>query len=317
MNSSKSESMNPFKVHRNWNVTYQYGLDGIKRETNVSNALIFIAVVIFLSLFILSSLYLFSLQNWNQTKQALAKVQKENILLRQKLDYYSEVIDSIYQKLDTLKLSSDPGSPADRYYPYFRNEKGDRIEDNTFVYDAYLDARVNSTEQQIRKIATGLNWENKASGSIATVASTDIIRLDNGPSIFPTFGKWQDGWGTRLHPFYNRFAFHYGVDISNKMGTPIYATSDGEVSFMGYDTEYGKLIKIKHNNNFETRYGHLYNFMVVEGDKVRKGQIIAMMGSTGMSTGPHLHYEVLVNGAKVNPAYYLNRIDEAVYYAQQ
>jgi hypothetical protein len=100
----KSESMNPFKVHRNWNVTYQYGLDGIKRETNVSNALIFIAVVIFLSLFILSSLYLFSLQNWNQTKQALAKVQKENILLRQKLDYYSEVIDSIYQKLETLKL---------------------------------------------------------------------------------------------------------------------------------------------------------------------------------------------------------------------
>jgi len=314
---SISESMNPFKVHRNWNVAYQYGLDGIKRELNVSNALIFIVVVIFLSLFALSMLYLFSLQSWNQTQKALAKVQKENILLRQKLNYYSEVIDSIYQKLDTLQLSTDSGKSSDRYYPYFKNDKGDRIEDNTFVYDSYLDARVNSIEQQIKKIATGLNWENKTSVSVATVASTDMVRLDNGPSIFPTFGRWSDGWGNRMHPFYNRLAFHYGVDISNKMGTPIYATSDGEVTYMGYDNEYGKLIKITHANNYETRYGHLYNFQVVEGDRVRKGQIIAMMGSTGMSTGPHLHYEVLVNGTKVNPAYYLNRIDDAVYYANR
>lgn len=151
---------------------------------------------------------------------------------------------------------------------------------------------------------------------MAPTPSDDLIRIDNGPSIYPTFGRLSDGWGTRLHPFYNRLAFHYGIDFANKIGTPIYATSDGEVILTGYDPEYGKLIKIKHSNNFETRYGHLYNFQVSIGDKVRKGQIIAMMGSTGMSTGPHLHYEVLQNGAKVNPANYLNRVDDAIYYAK-
>lgn len=309
--------MNPFKIHRNWKVTYQFGLDGIRRELNVSNVAISITVVIFLCFFILSMLYLFSLRSWNQTQKALVKVQKENILLRQKLDYYSNVVDSIYQKLDTLQLSTDAGKSANRYYSYFHKDTTEPIGDNTFVYDSYLDAKVNSIEQQVKKISTTLEWDNKINGSVATVASVDIKSIDNGPSIFPTFGRWSDGWGTRMHPFYNKLCFHYGVDISNKMGTPIYATSDGEVTYIGYDTEYGKLIKIKHANGFETRYGHLYNFQVLEGDKVRKGQIIALMGSTGMSTGPHVHYEVLLNGAKVNPAYYLNRIDDAVYYAKQ
>lgn len=308
--------MNHFKVHRNWKVTYQFGVDGIRRELNLSNVVISIGVLIFLSLFILSSLYLFSLRGWNQSQKALAKVQKENILLRQKLDYYSEVIDSIYQKLDTMPLSNGSSKSSDRYYPYLRNDKSKPIEDNTFVYDSYLDARVNSIEQQIKQIAKGFNLDNKPNGSIATVASNDVVSRDNGPSIFPTFGRWSDGWGTRLHPFYDKLCFHYGVDIANKMGTPIYATSDGEVIETTWDNEYGKYIKIKHSNNFETRYGHLYSFQVNQGDKVRKGQIIALMGSTGMSTGPHVHYEVLIDGAKVNPAYYLNRTDDAVYYAK-
>jgi murein DD-endopeptidase MepM/ murein hydrolase activator NlpD len=309
--------MNPFKIHRNWKVTYQFGLDGIKRELNVSNVAISIGVVIVTCFFILSMLYLLSIKSWNQTQQSLLKVQKENVLLRKKLDYYSNVVDSIYQKLDTLQLSSDAGKSANHYYQFFRKDKNEQITDNTFVYDSYLDARVNSIEQKIKKISDDISWDNKGDGSIATVASNDIISIDNGPSIFPAFGRWSDGWGTRMHPIYDKLCFHYGVDISNKIGTPIYATSDGEVTYIGYDSEYGKLIKIKHANGFETRYGHLYNFQVLEGDQVKKGQIIALMGSTGMSTGPHVHYEVLLNGAKVNPSSYLNRIDDAVYYAKQ
>lgn len=309
--------MNPFKVQRSWKVTYQFGIDGIKRELHLSNALLAILLVIGLSIFAIASLYLFSLHSWKQTQQSLTKVQKENILLRQKLDYYSEVVDSIYQKLDNFKPSKPSSAAADRYYPYFKNDKSNRIEDNTFVYDSYLDAKVNSLEQQIKKITRGIDnkLEDSKDSSGALFASNELLRIDNGPSIFPTFGRWSDGWGTRMHPFYHQLYFHYGVDIANKMGTPIYATSDGEVIETTWDTEYGKYIKIKHANNFETRYGHLYNFQVAKGDKVRKGQIIALMGSTGMSTGPHVHYEVLINGVKVNPAQYLNRTDDAVYYA--
>jgi murein DD-endopeptidase MepM/ murein hydrolase activator NlpD len=84
-----------------------------------------------------------------------------------------------------------------------------------------------------------------------------------------------------------------------------------------YDPFYGKLIKISHGNNYETRYGHLNRFEVAIGDQVHKGQIIGQMGNTGMSTGPHLHYEVRINGTKVNPSRYLNRIENPSYYAKR
>lgn len=308
--------MNPFKIQRNWIVTYQFGLDGVKREFNLSNIVLSIFALLFLSLFFLSSLYFLSIRNWNQTKTSLVKVQKENTLLRKKLDYYSTVVDSIYQKLDNIQVSKPASSSVDRYYPYYKKDKSNPVEDNTFVYDSYLDARVNSIEQQLKQITQGINTTVDNNASVSTVAYNGLLHIDNGPSIFPTFGRWSDGWGTRLHPIYDKLCFHYGVDISNKMGTPIYATSDGTVLETTWDNEYGKYIKIQHANNFETRYGHLYNFQVAKGDHVRKGQIIALMGNTGMSTGPHVHYEVLVNGVKVNPAYYLNRTDDAVYYAQ-
>jgi len=309
--------MNPFKVQRQWKVTFQHGLDGIRRELNLPGWITSVIAAFFLCVFVLALLYIFSLQGINRNQKALDKMQKENALLRKKLDYYSGVIDTIYQKLDTLKLLDSKAKSFDRNYPYYNSDKSEPLSDDTFVYDSYLDAIVNSTEQQIRQISSSIDWESSLTLAMAPSESGDLLRIDNGPSIFPTFGRWSDGWGTRIHPFYNRLYFHHGVDIANKMGTPIYATSDGEVVLTGYDQEYGKLIKIKHANSFETRYGHLYNFQVAIGDKVRKGQIIALMGSTGMSTGPHLHYEVLINGAKVNPANYLNRIDDAVYYAKQ
>ncbi|MDZ4121672.1 MAG: M23 family metallopeptidase, partial [Candidatus Cloacimonadaceae bacterium] len=120
-------------------------------------------------------------------------------------------------------------------------------------------------------------------------------------------------WGMRIHPVYRRMAFHYGMDFANEPGTPIYATAPGVVSYTGYESDYGKLRKISHEGGYETRYGHLYNFQVRAGDMVKRGQIIALMGNTGVTTGPHLHYEILVNGTKVNPSGYLNRLDDQVY----
>lgn len=309
--------MDPFKVQRRWKVSYQYGLDGIRRELNISRTVLSIIVIFITCIVALAFLYIVKLQDINQAQDNLVKVQKENILLRQKLDYYTAIIDTIYQKLDTLKLFEDKSGLSDKQYPYYKDNKEEFDLDNTFIYDTYLDGLVNSSEQQIRQITSTIRLDYFATGS-AYAASTDIqAKLGDGPSIYPTFGRWSDGWGTRVHPFYHRLYFHYGVDIANKTGTPIYATGDGQVSLTGYDPEYGKLIKIKHSNGYETRYGHLHNFQVAKGDFVHKGQIIALMGNTGMSTGPHLHYEVLVDGKKVNPLHYLNRIDDTIYYAKQ
>jgi len=309
--------MNPFKLKRQWKVTYQLGPDGVRHELRLSRAVVPILAVLMLSLIILSALYLVNLQNWMQTGKTMTKLQQENTQLRQKLEYYSGVIDTIYQKLDTLQLIDKKSVPTEKLYPYNSNDRSESLSENTFVYDTYLDARVNAMEQQICQISDCLNRKSSLTLALAPVMQDGKPIQDSGPSIYPTFGRWSDGWGTRMHPFYKRLMFHYGIDFANKIGTPIYATSDGEIITTVYDQEYGKVIKIRHNNGYETRYGHLHSFLVVIGDRVRKGQIIGLMGNTGMSTGPHLHYEVILGGNKVNPSKYLNRIDDVIYYASQ
>lgn len=311
------DKMNPFKVQRLWKITCQYGLDGIRHELNLSGFIVSMLIFMLIGICFLAALFIFNVRGLSRTGEDLARLKQENLLLRQKLDYYSGIVDSIYQRIEALPAEKSKQNSG-RYYPYFQKENESQISDNTFVYDSYLDARVNSISLLLAKISSSLDLDLSALAvPVAVAHENDLLSLDNGPSIFPAFGRWSDGWGTRLHPFYNRLYFHYGVDIANKIGTPVYATADGEITLTGYDREYGKLIKISHSNGFETRYGHLYSFQVAHGDKVRKGQIIALMGDTGMSTGPHLHYEVLVSGAKVNPARYLNRIDESVYYARR
>ena len=301
--------MNPFKVRRQWKVTFQYGLDGIRRELNLSNLVLTTLAVVLLCVFVLAVLYLAGLKTLVKNEE-LTILKKENTLLRDKLEFYSASLDTIYQHLDSLQLINHKNG-TDKLYPY--NSGGDEyLMENAFVYDSYLDARINSAERRIRDITQVLNR------SESYPAALEIAQFDaaGGPSVFPTFGRFSDGWGIRMHPILRRLYFHRGIDIANKQGTPIYATAEGEVVLTGYDKEYGKIIKIRHNGGFETRYGHLHTFKVAIGDRVRTGQIIALMGSTGMSTGPHLHYEVLVGGAKVNPARYLNRSEDPVYYAQ-
>jgi murein DD-endopeptidase MepM/ murein hydrolase activator NlpD len=299
--------MNPIRIRRKWKITYQYGLDGVRKELQLPGSFIAIAVIILACLFILALLYLANFHSGGESHMASDK------LLQEKLDYYSGVIDSVYQTLDTLKVIEKKPPEAEKLYPYNMNGEDETLIDNTFVYDNYLDARVNSMEDRINEILTGIiELENQNKG-----VEISAEFPENGPSIYPTFGRWSDGWGVRMHPIYHKFIFHSGIDFANKVGTPVYATGDGEIIATSYDPEYGKLIKIRHANGYETRYGHLYHFEAAIGDQVRKGQIIALMGDTGRSTGPHLHYEVLINGVKVNPARYLNRSEEAIYYAQK
>ena len=123
------------------------------------------------------------------------------------------------------------------------------------------------------------------------------------PSIWPTNGVVSSPYGLR----WNGSDFHPGMDIANDMGTPIVATADGIVSEAGWNSGgYGNMVDIEHGNGIMTRYAHASQVLVVPGQQVRRGQIIAYMGSTGFSTGPHVHYEVRINGQAVNPVSYLH-----------
>ncbi|MGM8215764.1 M23 family metallopeptidase [Bacillaceae bacterium W0354] len=112
-------------------------------------------------------------------------------------------------------------------------------------------------------------------------------------------------FGERVDPFTNRKAFHNGIDLAGPWGTEVYATGEGTVELSGIDGGYGRSIVIDHGNSYKTRYGHLSRLLVEEGDIVKQGDLIGLMGTTGRSTGVHLHYEVLHNGEVIDPFPYM------------
>ncbi len=125
------------------------------------------------------------------------------------------------------------------------------------------------------------------------------------PSIWPASGRVTSEFGPRRSPITGRREFHYGIDIAAPRGTYIYAAANGVVSVSTYRRGLGNVIVVEHGYGYSTLYAHLSGFAVSAGDTVHKGQLIGYMGSTGSSTGPHLHYEVHVNGVAVNPRDYL------------
>ncbi len=121
------------------------------------------------------------------------------------------------------------------------------------------------------------------------------------PSIWPAHGWLTGSFGGRSDPFTGETGFHQGLDISADKGQPVYATADGTVESASYSGDYGNLIVLQHGFGLMTRYGHLSGFNVKAGQPVKRGDVIGFVGSTGRSTGAHLHYEILVNDKLINP----------------
>ena len=126
------------------------------------------------------------------------------------------------------------------------------------------------------------------------------------PAGWPTEGGWvSSGFGPRSDPFTGRTAYHEGVDIASRFGSSIKSMGGGIVSYAGDKDGYGMTVEINHGNGYTTRYAHCKAVLVRVGDRVAKGQGVALVGTTGRSTGPHLHFEVLRDGQSVNPSSYL------------
>lgn len=140
----------------------------------------------------------------------------------------------------------------------------------------------------------------------ATLLQQTVLKdlLPNSSPVRAAFNSSSYGW--RYDPFNGNRAFHEGLDFTAMTGTPIFAAAGGIVSFSGQTNDYGNLVKIDHGIGLETRYAHASKLLVRNGQRVEKGQKIAEVGSTGRSTGPHLHYEIRLNGSPLDPRKYLN-----------
>ena len=128
------------------------------------------------------------------------------------------------------------------------------------------------------------------------------------PSMMPTDGYVSSRFGMRRNPFTNQPDFHQGIDITNNVGTRVIAPANGVVAFAGPRGTFGQVIELEHEGKVTTIYGHLARILVKPGQRIRRGQMIGLMGNTGMSSGPHLHYEVRVDNQPVNPKTYLDSV---------
>lgn len=162
-----------------------------------------------------------------------------------------------------------------------------------------LDERL---DKQIRLVvALRSEFMNQAYGAVSSVVNTTA----ETPNIWPVAGPISSYYGYRTSPGGIGSTFHEGVDIAGDYGTPISATAAGTVTQAGWVGGYGYLVEVKHADGIVTRYGHNSAVLVYEGQHVDQGSMIALMGSTGNSTGPHCHYEVRIHGEAVDPMYFL------------
>lgn len=163
-------------------------------------------------------------------------------------------------------------------------------------------AGVNAGDEQFKQLFA--SWQSLDSGVPATVqspATTVSIPSRNPLSA----GYTSSGYGNRTHPVLGGTRSHKGIDLAAPTGTPIFATADGVVGKAEWYSSYGMFVSLQHGGELETRYAHMSRIAVAAGERIKKGDVIGYVGSTGRSTGPHLHYEVRVAGEAVNPVPYM------------
>ncbi|MCL6523563.1 MAG: M23 family metallopeptidase [Thermoflavifilum sp.] len=161
----------------------------------------------------------------------------------------------------------------------------------------------------IQDIEHRVHVQNRSYAELDSLVKIKQRLLASIPAIEPIpdqdVNRIASGFGYRIDPIYKTRKFHPGIDFAASEGTPVYCTGDGRVEWSGMDDSgYGVHVIIKHGFGYETLYAHLEKALVKKGQQVKRGQIIGYVGSTGKSTGPHCHYEVIRNGVKVNPVYF-------------
>ena len=233
-----------------------------------------------------------------------AELKAQYGILNRRLDNTLKVMDRIKDRDDNfyrVMMPMDPMSPLQRHSGLdneARYRELQQLSDAGLV--TYLTQRMDLLERQLFAQVQSFDQLRDAVGK-------QKDKLSHIPSVLPI--KVEDytmssGYGYRRDPIYGSSKFHEGLDFSASIGTPVYATADGEITVAKREAGYGNCIDIDHGYNYLTRYAHLSEILVKEGSQVKRGQMIGKVGSTGKSTGPHLHYEVRFKGEAQNPVNY-------------
>lgn len=246
----------------------------------------------------------------------------KELMQRNKLAEQEFVIEDLSHEVDRMnKVLSDVENRDDNIYrkilgaePIDHNVR----EAGVGGYDRYKDLKdmdllhedlVLALREKVDKLKRKVYIESKSQDDVIKLAENKEKLFAAIPAIQPISNKQllalASGFGLRIHPIYKVKKMHTGIDFAASIGTPIYATADGKVTAVDVKfSGYGKLVEIDHGFGYKTRYAHMHEFAVHPGQSIKRGDLVGYVGNTGLSTAPHLHYEVLINGNQVDPVHY-------------
>ncbi|MEZ4799015.1 MAG: M23 family metallopeptidase [Flavobacteriales bacterium] len=244
----------------------------------------------------------------------------ETARLEREISYLHTQIDLLNDEIDTLEtFATDLQEKDDKVYrsifgaaPYPEHQRKGGIggSDRYRALKGYESSEgIIETKKRIARLQRMYVEQSKSYKEVFDLAKAQNQMLQSIPAIQPVANsdlkRIASGFGMRIHPIYKIAKMHTGLDFTADVGTEIYASGDGVIEEIDSKLSgYGHHVIIKHGFGFESLYAHMSKVIVKKGEKVKRGQVIGYVGNTGASTGPHLHYEVIRNGEKVNPAFY-------------
>jgi len=272
-----------------------------------------VAIFVILSSFVVYDYYnIKTTFNKQELKSKVANQTNEIIVQRQQIKKFADEINTLKSKLVDLnnfekkiRIIANIKKPTDHDSLFGVGGSVPEDLDSQVPLKEKHNSLMREMHSQTRELNLASINQEKGFESLYKYLENQRNLLSSTPAIRPTKGWISSNFGYRTSPFTGLREFHKGLDIANRKGTPIIATGDGTVTFTGSKGFLGKVIVINHGHGMVTRYGHLQKILKKRGENVKRGDTIALVGSSGRGTGPHLHYEVLLNGIPVNPKKYI------------
>jgi murein DD-endopeptidase MepM/ murein hydrolase activator NlpD len=263
---------------------------------------------VFLLFVIISFASFYYLGKFVSERNLMLSYKQENQLLKHKILTYAKEVDEIKLKIASLdnlekkvKSMSSYSNKANVTNLAIGGKEVDLLRDFSAVAERKEKQFFDDLNDTLLSLSSELQKREMSLSELVDFLEEQRLLVLSTPSIWPVNGWLSSRFGYRISPFTGRRVFHEGIDVAARYGAPVKATAKGIVIYAGYKLGYGNLVTIDHGFGYVTRYGHNSKVLVKVGDRVDKGQIISKVGNTGKSTGPHVHYEVLVNGIPVNP----------------
>lgn len=268
------------------------------------------AILLFITIFVVFIYNITIFASHKVDQKRLVQLDEENKIVRQEIVRIEQEFSELNILIDSLKLYDK----RLRTYASLEPINNDLRSMGVGGYSNYYDDKKLSVElrnnldnlsQTLDNLLARSRLQKESFNNILTHLEEKRYLRNHTPSIIPVQGWFISGYGYRIDPFTGMVKMHEGLDIAAPPGTPIIAPADGTVKFVGEKPGFGLTLEINHGYGFTTLYGHCQRIKVTEGAKVKRGDIIAYVGSTGKSTGPHLHYEVRISQIPVNPINYI------------